>query len=44
MVDNNPEAWEVIQNRLGNATLALSVEYLDFSKAEQIDQTSPLSA
>ena len=34
MVDNNPEAWEIMRNRLGNGTLASSVEHRDLSEAE----------
>ena len=44
MIDNNPEAYEVMRTRLGIGTLASSVEYRDLSEAEPISKSSPLSA
>ena len=36
MVDNNPEAWEVMRNRIGDGSLPSSVEYVDLTESGHI--------
>ena len=44
MVDNNPEAWTLMRNRIGNGGLESSVEYVDLTASGHTNNTRPLSA
>ena len=39
MVDNNPEAYEVMRNRLGDGGLLASIKYLDLSTDQRAERT-----
>ena len=39
MVDNNPEAFEVMRNRLGDGGLLASIRYVDLSADRRSERT-----